>query len=74
MVSENPSKPYIQAAIADARNVQQERTELDADRVGSEARNVILADPRELVQVKVGCCRHCSGEGLTIGEFNHERE
>jgi phage terminase small subunit len=43
-----------------------------------EAWNIVFADPRELVQVKVGCCRHCWGEGYkfqrTIGEFNHDRE
>lgn len=78
MASENLSKPYIQAAIADARKAQQERTQVDADRVVTEAWNIMLADPRELVQVKVGCCRHCWGEGFryqrTVGEFNHDRE
>jgi len=78
MASENLSKPYIQIAIADARKAQQERTQVDADRVVTEAWNIMLADPRELVQVKVGCCRHCWGEGFkfqrTVGEFNHDRE
>lgn len=78
MASENLSKPYIQAAIAAARKLQQERTQVDADRVVTEAWNIMLADPRELVQVKVGCCRHCWGEGFkfqrTIGEFNHDQE
>jgi hypothetical protein len=78
MASENLSKPYIQVAIADARKAQQERTQVDADRVVTEAWNIMLADPRELVQVKVGCCRHCWGEGFkfqrTVGEFNHDRE
>lgn len=37
-----------------------------------------LADPRELVEVKVRCCRHCWGEGYryqrTVGEMNADRE
>jgi phage terminase small subunit len=78
MASENLSKPYIQAAIAEARKAQQERTQVDADRVVTEAWNIVPADSRELVQVKVGCCRHCWGEGFryqrTVGEFNHDRE
>ncbi|WPG35315.1 terminase small subunit [Variovorax sp. EBFNA2] len=78
MGSENLSKPYIWAAIADARKQQQERTQVNADRVVTEAWNIMVADPRELVQVKVGCCRHCHGEGFkfqrTIGEFNHDQE
>lgn len=78
MASENLSKPYIQVAVMDARKRQQERTQVDADRVVTEAWNIMLADPRELVQVKVGCCRHCWGEGFkfqrTVGEFNHDRE
>ncbi|NVM91091.1 hypothetical protein FHT32_004755 [Variovorax sp. SG517] len=78
MASENLSKPYIQIAIADARKLQQARTHIEADRVVVEAWNIVFADPRELVQVKVGCCRHCWGEGFkfqrTVGEFNHDRE
>jgi hypothetical protein len=78
MASENLSKPYLQVAIAEARQRQQERTHIEADRVVLEAWNIVFADPRELVQVKVGCCRHCWGEGFkfqrTIGEFNHDRE
>ena len=78
MASENLSKPYIQVAIADARQRQQERTHIQADRVVLEAWNIVFADPRELVQVKVGCCRHCYGEGFkfqrTLGEFNHDQE
>ena len=78
MASENLSKPYLQIAIVDARKRQQARTHIEADRVVLEAWNIVFADPRELVQVKVGCCRHCWGEGFkfqrTIGKFNHDRE
>ena len=68
----------IQAAIAVARKAQQERTQIDADRVVLEAWHIATADTRELVQVKVGCCRHCWGEGhkrqRTLTEFNSDRE
>lgn len=78
MASENLSKPYIQAAIAEARKAQQERTGITADRVLREIVAVALADARELVEVKTGCCRCCYGEGhkyqRTVGEMNRDRE
>ncbi|QDL39325.1 terminase small subunit [Rhodoferax sediminis] len=71
-------KPQIQSAIAAARKAQQERTQIDADRVMLEAWHIMIADARDLVQVKVGCCRYCWGEGhklqRTLSEFNNERE
>lgn len=71
-------KPEIQLALAQARHEQQERTQISADRVINEAWAILTADPRELVDVKVGCCRNCYGEGFkyqrTVGEFNHDRE
>ena len=70
-------KPEIQAAIAEGRKDQQERTEINADRVIREAWSILTADARELVQVKVGCCRHCWGEGhryqRTLSEYNFDR-
>lgn len=68
----------VQRAVAAARKAQQERTQVEADKVVLEAWNIMTADPRELVQVKVGCCRHCWGEGhryqRTLAEYNHDRE
>lgn len=78
MATENLSKPVISAAITAARKVQQERTGITADRVLREIAAVALADARELVEVKTGCCRCCYGEGFkwqrTVGEMNHDRE
>lgn len=75
---ENLRKPHIQLAIAEARKAQQERTQITADRVVTEAWNQMTADARELVQVKVGCCRHCYGAGhqrqRTLSEYNVARE
>lgn len=71
-------KPQIQAAIAAARRAQQERIHITADRLVLELANIVLADPRELVEVKVGCCRCCYGEGhkrqRTLLEMATDRE
>ena len=68
----------VQRAVEAARKAQQERTHVSADRVVLEAWNIMTADARELVQVKVGCCRYCWGEGhryqRTLAEYNHDRE
>lgn len=76
--AENLSKPYIQAAISIARQAQQDRTAITADMVLLEIANVALADARDLVEVKTGCCRCCYGEGhkyqRTVGEMNRDRE
>ena len=72
------SNVMVQQAVSAARKAQQERTQVEADKVVLEAWNIMTADPRELVQVKVGCCRHCWGEGhryqRTLAEYNHDRE
>lgn len=78
IASENLSKPHIQAAIANARAEQQKRTQIEADKVIQQAWDIVFADPRELVELRVGCCRHCYGEGhkyqRTLGEMNADRE
>ncbi len=75
---ENLTKPNIQAAISQAQKDRAERVGISADRALREAWNVATADARELVQVKVGCCRFCYGEGnryqRTVGEMNRDRE
>ena len=78
MAAENLSKPYIQLAIAQARKAQQQRTQITADAMLQQAWMIATADARELVEVRVGCCRHCWGEGFkfqrTVAEFNKDRE
>ena len=78
MAHENLSKPYLQLAIAEARRQQQERTQITADAMLKQAWLIAFADERELVEIRVGCCRHCWGEGFkyqrTVAEFNKERE
>lgn len=76
--AENLSKPVIQAAIAVAQAERARRTEITADRALREAWSIATGDARELVQVKVGCCRYCHGESFrlqrTVGEMNRDRE
>ncbi len=78
MGTENLSKPSIQAAISKAQAERAERTGIAADKALREAWSIATADARELVQVKVGCCRYCYGEGnryqRTVGEMNRDRE
>jgi len=75
---ENLQKPQIHAALQEAREAQQERTGITADRVLREIALMALADSRELVEGKKGCCRHCWGEGHraqhTVGEQNRRME
>ena len=75
---EHLRKPHIQLAIAEARKKQQERTGITADRVLREIAAVAMADARELVEVRTGCCRCCWGEAnkrqRTLLEINSDRE
>lgn len=72
------AKLSVQQAVKEARSAQQKRTSITADTVLMEIANVALADARELVEVKTGCCRCCYGEGhkyqRTLLEMNTDRE
>lgn len=68
------SKPNIQAAIAEARAKQQQRTEITADRVLREAWNQVTADARELTELIVVCCRCCWGKGHLRQRTQVERD
>lgn len=72
------AKLSIQNAVREARIAQQKRTAITADTVLMEIANIALADARELVEVKTGCCRCCHGEGhkfqRTLLEMNSDRE
>lgn len=72
------AKLSIQNAVREARIAQQKRTAITADTVLMEIASIALADARELVEVKTGCCRCCHGEGhkfqRTLLEMNSDRE
>lgn len=61
---------------ANARIV--ERAEVDGAAVVRRLEDMMLADPRDLVEIYVSCCRHCYGVGhdyqYTLGEYNAKRE
>lgn len=72
------TKVDIQEAIAERRKALSEATGATPERVVEKLWNIAKADPRELVEVRVGCCRHCHGEGFkhqrTVAEMNAARE
>lgn len=76
--SENLIKPNIAAEIQRRKQERQSRTEITADVVLKEVWSMFRADARELVEVRVGCCRYCYGEGhkrqRTVAEMNAARE
>lgn len=51
----------IQAAIKAGQARIQDMAQVTAARVVREIALIAFADPRELVETKVGCCRHCWG-------------
>lgn len=57
------AKPNVAAFLADLRAKQSQRTEISADLVVREAWAIAMADPRELAEHLIGCCRHCWGKG-----------
>lgn len=71
-------KVEVVSAIAIAREELSNRTNINAERALREVWAIVTADPRELVQVKVGCCRFCYGENhkrqRTVAEMNADKE
>lgn len=74
---EHLTKPEIAAAIAAGRAKVAKKLEISAERVIGEAWLTLIADPRELVECHVACCRHCWGRGhryqRTTGEMERAR-
>lgn len=56
------AKPNVAAAVRVAIDERAKRTDITADRVVREAWAIMTADPRELMEYRVGCCRFCHGE------------
>lgn len=56
-------RPHVRAAI-DARLAQAtERTGADIGWLLQRYLDIATADPRELIGLKIGCCRYCHGDG-----------
>ncbi|OGA97130.1 MAG: hypothetical protein A3E79_00170 [Burkholderiales bacterium RIFCSPHIGHO2_12_FULL_61_11] len=62
------AKPNIQAELARLRAESSVRTNISADMAVKEAWAIAMADPRELMEYRIGCCRHCWGF-----QFRHQR-
>lgn len=55
------SKPRVQQEIARLKAERLERTTISADKAVLEAWAIATADARELMEWRIGCCRHCWG-------------
>jgi len=68
------AKPNIQAAVAKGKAERAERTAITADVAIREAWAIMTADPRELMEYRIGCCRFCWGKNFlyqrTQAEFD----
>lgn len=56
-------KPQIKAAIEASQKRLQDKAEIKAESVVRQLALIATADPRELIEVRVGCCRCCHGTG-----------
>lgn len=56
-------KPQIKAAIEASQKRLQDKLEIKAESVVRQLALIATADPRELIEVRVGCCRYCHGAG-----------
>jgi len=78
MGHENLRKPEIAAAVKEQQLARQSRTEIDQDRIVRELVNILEADPNELVEHRLTCCRFCHGKGFkfqrTANEMERDRE
>lgn len=67
------AKTNIQAELARLRTKVEQETGINAKRVIEEAWAIATADPRELMEHRVGCCRYCWGTDhryqFTTAEF-----
>ncbi|WP_353233356.1 terminase small subunit [Diaphorobacter ruginosibacter] len=53
----------VRLAVEEGQKKLQSKLEISAERVVKSLALIATADPRELVEVKTGCCRCCHGEG-----------
>lgn len=56
-------KPHIKDAIQAGQKKLQDKLDLKAEHVVRQLALIATADPRELIEVRVGCCRCCHGQG-----------
>lgn len=74
MASRLLAKVDVQAAISAGQAAMQERTQVTAERVVREIALIAFADPRELTETRVGCCRHCWGADFKRQRTQYQRD
>ena len=67
------SNVSVRSAIERGQSEVAARTGASVDELVSRMRQIILADPRELVKIKTGCCRYCYGDGHQYQRSEDER-
>jgi phage terminase small subunit len=73
MANELLAMPAIQARLAELRAERKKRLELEADDVLRELWTMAKADPRELIEYRVGACRYCHGTSHLYQRTPRER-
>ena len=63
----------VRSAIERGKSEVAVRTGASVDELVNRMRQIILADPRELVKIKTGCCRYCYGHGHQYQRSEDER-
>lgn len=56
--------PRVQHLIAERSKARLKRLELTQDDVLRDIFHVAMADPRDLTEYRIGCCRYCHGNGF----------
>lgn len=71
------SKVRVQEFLQKLKVERSDRTKISADKAVQLAWDTMVADARELSEVRVGCCRFCWGKGFlwqrTAGEFARDK-
>lgn len=68
------SNALVSARVQELVTLQAERTAITADNALKLIWARATADPRELVEVRLGCCRHCHGTGFGYQRTGREME
>ena len=72
--SELLARTDVQAKLEKAMRERVERVEIEADDVVRRLRDLALADPRDLIELRRVCCRHCYGKGFRYQRTPRELE
>lgn len=68
------SNVKVQARVAELQAAAAEKAQLSVAGVLRELWNICTADPNELIEHRIGCCRYCWGKGCRYQETQGERD